>query len=115
MYKSIGGNKRIGGTFCSKLINEQSQISAYRWDFISFSNKRPVLLFGILEYVKHYTIIKQPTQTTCRDFLQLEQIENSKFWMIFQKPSKYFLLKAALALFLMISNLSKTTTMHYYI
>ena len=26
--KSIGGNKRIGGTFCSKLINEQSQISA---------------------------------------------------------------------------------------
>ena len=52
MYESIGGNKRIGGTFCSKLINEESQISAYRWDFFSFSNKRPVRLFGTLEYLQ---------------------------------------------------------------
>ena len=53
MYESIGGNKRIGGTFCSKLINEESQISAYRWDFFLFSNKRPVRLFGTLEYMYH--------------------------------------------------------------
>ena len=49
--KSIGGNKRIGGTFCWKLIKEWSLISAYRQDFFSFSNKRPVRLFGTLEYV----------------------------------------------------------------
>ena len=49
--KSIGGNKRIGGTFCWKLIKEWSLISAYRQDFFSFSNKRSVRLFGTLEYV----------------------------------------------------------------
>ena len=49
MYNRIGGNKRIGGTVCSKLINDESQISAYRQDFFSFSNRRPVCLFGTLE------------------------------------------------------------------
>ena len=49
--KRIGGNKHIGGTFFWKLINVLVWINAYRWDFFSFSNKRPVRLFGTLEYM----------------------------------------------------------------
>ena len=63
--KSIGGNKRIGGTFCWKLIKEWSLISAYRQDFFSFSNKRPVRLFGTLEYA-HSENISPHGWVVCR-------------------------------------------------
>ena len=48
---------KIGGPFCWKLINVYIVPSKCVYvDFFSFSNKRPVRLFGTLEYVSYFLI-----------------------------------------------------------